>query len=253
MDQALVPSQKLYFAPSHPQPGSVQRRGSYASVDSTHSSYQSMSSMRRSPSMPLQDQSRQRVVAVVDQQFVVPDRRRQYSEPSERSGDANITSQRHRTNSESAKRPRRRHAYEQVRPAHPYETMVETMNNESLSLTPTQDDMTLPDKPISKWRGGSLMRNRPKSSPAPKRSMNASDSKLHRISKKGPSNSPAMVKRHSAGNVLEENKAGKEAQSRVLKQRMSSPEGQLHAQMLNRYFPTSAAETPHEASQEQVF
>ena len=250
------------------------RRASYASVDSSHSSgsYHS-TGMRRSPSLPLKPSSirsspnvsemrgSRRVVSVVDQQAVMaPEHVTDHMtghvnnhETSPRKTPEHVSKHRRHSTSDSQGRTRRRHQYDHVRAPHPYEDMGVSPPMYPTPATPSQSSQaSQEEKPITSpntkhWKQKFLKRdNRPKSSPAPKRSLNASDSKLSRFSRKGSTNSPAPGKRFSAGNVLEESLVGVN-QTPGSKHRRSSPESQLHTQMLNRYFPTEV-KMAHEAN-----
>lgn len=211
-----------------------------------------------SPSVTGMNGSR-RVVSIVDQQVVAPEHMTGHVMNQRHTGSLapdhmtnHMMSQRH-TGSESSinkMRSKRKHQYERVRAPHPYEyveqeatssqTDSQTLSQqEALELSDVKPKASKGSPAFKRWKH-SLTRkdNRAKSPQGQNFPLNASDSKLHRHSKKkqGAKNSPAPGKRFSAGNIVDDTIEDKAAAK--LRNRMSSPEGQLQTQMLSRYFPT---------------
>ena len=275
--QDFSPRNSSAVSPTHLANG--QRRGSFASVDSNHSSSSYHSNpnlaacMRRSSSMQLQanpspkGSTSRRVVAIIGQQVISPERVTDHmTSPGRDNTEHEGTGHRRRSTSETKRR--RQHRYEHVRAPHTYEKIkdgpphtsypcsppthpshISQSSLPSQSSHPSQSSQEEPVKPspgVHRW-GPIKRENRPKSGPAPKRT---SDSIRNRLSRKGgTTNSPSPGKRFSAGSILDGPKALDEDQMVAkLKQRMSSPEIQLHTQTSNRYFPTEEQEN----SKEQV-
>ena len=250
------------------------------SSGSYHSSASVPSGMRRSPSLPLKQRpsssisemgGARRVVSVIDQQMVVaPEHVTNHvtghkrapehvtsHEKSSRKGSEHVsnhmTGHRRHSTSDTVGKTRRRHQYDHVRVPHPYEDMGAPPPTHPTPITPSQvsqpsqqsqssQEGTITSPNSKRWKNRFLKRDgRPKNSPAPKRTLNASDSKLSRFSKKHTrsTNSPASSKRHSVGDILDQSLVGG-ALTLGSKHREPSPEGQLQAQLLNRYFPTEA-------------
>ncbi|XP_064406815.1 ankyrin repeat and fibronectin type-III domain-containing protein 1-like isoform X2 [Halichondria panicea] len=271
--QDFSPRNSSVVSPTHLANG--QRRGSFASVDSNHSSgsyhsnTNSTACLRRSSSMQLQvnpspkGSTSRRVVAVIGQQIISPERVTDHMTSPGRDNTEHEGTD-HRRHSTSEAKHRRRHRYEQVRAPHPYEKIKDGLPQTSYPRSPpshpsqssrlsqsphpsqsSQEEPVKPSPTVSRWVP-TKRESRPKSSPAPRKT---SDSILNRLSRKGTTNSPAPGKRFSAGSVLDGPKALDEDQMVAkLKQRMSSPEIQLHTHTLNRYFPNEEQENSKEQS-----
>ncbi len=216
--------------------------------------------MRRSTSMQMQPSPKvtggQRVVAVVGQQIISPERNIELRQDTTQD---HVT--RHRRNSTSEARRRHRHQYDHVRAPHPYENAniddpITSYPRSSPFPSPhpshiphaSQEEGPVRHSAPRRW-APVKREKRPKSSPAPKRT---SDSRIDRLSKK-TTNSPSSAKRFSTGNVID--KSSEENESKIkgnLRQKVSSPEMQLHTQMIDRYFPTDEKNSNGSPQKEQV-
>ncbi len=178
------------------------------------------------------------MVAVVGQQIISPGHGLDQVTLNPRQDVEQNHVTRHRRHSTSDGRRHQRHQYEHVRAPHPYENTIiddDTITSYPRSPHTPHTPREEPVKHSAPRRWAPVKRERlPNSSPAPKRT---SDSRIdHSSSKKITTNSPSSAKRFSTGNVIDKPSQGEE--QKKLKQRMSSPEMQLHAQMKDRYFPT---------------